>query len=273
MPRSRTEEADVEGRPHRDAGFPGDSVTFEVVPISGCAEQDIRWSSEGDPATGAGRRFRTTFATGGTHRVTASCGEDSAEFRVSIWPLDEWLSRAETFFGPSVDLSRVKVKASWAVFGPSGTGWTCNTVVRFKRARRAEDLPVEATLIHELTHVWEHRSGQAQLLKGIVEQTGRMFGRDPYDYGGPEGVRQATSLRQFKKEGQAQIVMEYWKSQNGYSADSKGVSLSTPGYVADLRRLVDEAGIGRLPGDRRTLVRGVDAVFARAVNGVLSVVE
>jgi hypothetical protein len=100
-----------------------------------------------------------------------------------------------------------------------------------------------------------------------------MFGRDPYDYGGPDGVKAASSLRRLKKEGQAQIVMELWKSQHGYTTDSKGVSLSTPGYVDDLRRLVEEAGIGLRSGERRTVVRRIDSALGRAVNGVLSVVE
>jgi len=83
------------------------------------------------------------------------------------------------------------VKGSWAVGGPSGTGWTCNNVVRFKRARRTQDFPDESTLVHELGHVWEHQSGQAQLLKGLVEQMSRVLGRDPYDFGGgqPRSVR------------------------------------------------------------------------------------
>jgi hypothetical protein len=263
----------MKGKPHRAAAFPGDRLAFEVVPDAGCSDNDIHWSGGDQPATGTGRRFTTAFIGGGARGVTATCGAASVAFPVEVCPINEWLGRAASFFGPSLDLAKVNVKASWAVGGPSGTGWTCNTVVRFKRARRPEDLPVEATLIHELTHVWEHRSGQAQLLKGIVEQAGRMFGRDPYDYGGPEGVRAATTLRQFKKEGQAQIVMEYWKSQRGYTNDSKDVAFSTPGYVDDLRRLMEEAGIGLRSGEKRTLARGIDSGLARAVNGMLGVVE
>ena len=117
----------------------------------------------------------------------------------------EWLSRARPFYGPSVDFSRVRVGASRLVLGRSGTAWTCNDVIRFKRARRPEELPSESTLIHELGHVWEHQTGQAQLLRGVIEQIGRRFGRDPYDFGGPEGLREASSLTAFTKEGQAQI--------------------------------------------------------------------
>ncbi|HJP66756.1 MAG TPA: hypothetical protein VKA30_10690 [Actinomycetota bacterium] len=262
----------MQPKPYRTGAFPGERLTFEVAPAAGQVEDDITWAGGDDPTTGSGRRFSTTFATGGSKVVTARDDLASASFAVEICPVNDWLSAAAAFFGPSLDLSRVTVKQSWAVGGSAGTGWTCNSVVRFKRARRSEDLPVEATLIHELTHVWQHQSGQAQLLRGIVEQAGRLFGRDPYDYGGPEGVRLATSLRRFKKEGQAQIVMEYWKSQHGWAEDSQGFGFSSE-YVDDLKRLIDEAGIGRRPAMRWTLSKSLDSPLASLVNGVLRVVE
>jgi hypothetical protein len=262
----------VEGRASRVAGFPGDRFLFHVIAPEARSEE-IEWSGGGDPTTGRGHRFATTLARGGTHTITATRGMETLRFVVEICPLDEWLADARKFFGPSVDVSRVKVMESWAVLGPSGTGWTCNSVVRFKRARRADDLPVEATLFHELAHVWQHQSGQAQLLKGMVEQLGRLFGRDPYDYGGPEGVRTATKLTDFKKEGQAQIVMDHWKALNGYQSGSTGASFSTPGYTDDLRRLVEGAGIGRTPTAGLSLARAVDAPLAGLVNAVLSIAE
>jgi hypothetical protein len=45
-------------------------------------------------------------------------------------------------------------------------------------------------------------------------------------------------LTAFKKEGQAQILTEYWKAGHGYHEDKKGVPFSTPGYVENLRQLV-----------------------------------
>lgn len=258
----------MKGSANREAGFPGDRFVFEVTPEGNPADDEIRWSGGGDPATGMGRRFVTRFA-GGTHTVAVSIGTQSRHFSVEVCPLETWLTGARSFFGPSLEFSKVRVRASWAVFGPSGTGWTCNSTIRFKRARRAKDLPVEPTLIHELAHVWEHQTGQAQLLRGMVEQLGRLFGRDPYDYGGPEGLRQAARLTDFKKEGQAQIVMDHWKAMNGYQSGSKGVSFATPGYTEDLKRLVDEAGIGHRSMNRRTLSTVMDAPMAGLINAVL----
>jgi hypothetical protein len=183
----------------------------------------------------------------------------------------EWLERAAAFYGPSIDLSRVRFRSTWLVLGRPGTAWTCNDVVRFKRPRGETQPPSEATLIHELAHVWQHQSGQAQLLRGMVEQVGRLLGNDPYDFGGPDGVRRATALTSFTKEGQAQIVTELWKFQNGYPADRKQVPFARPGYVKDLTRLVLEAGIGTRATARRTFLGTVDAAVARVVNSVADI--
>ncbi len=196
--------------------------------------------------------------------------EEAAGHEVAF-PPDEWLERAATFYGPSIDLSRVRFEGTWLVLGRPGTAWTCNDVVRFKRARGEVRPMGEATLVHELAHVWQHQSGQAQLLRGLVEQVGRLLGKDPYDFGGPDGVRDAAALTSFTKEGQAQIVTELWKFRNGYSADRKHVPFATPGYVEDLTRLVLGVGIGTRATARRTVVGTVDAAVARVVNAVADV--
>lgn len=262
----------MEGRAKREAGFPGDRFAFEVSPVQG-SETEVEWSGGGDPVAGRGTRFTTVFGTGGTYTVTARSGEASRQFQVTVCHVDEWLARASDFYGPSLDFTRVRVRESWAVFGPAGTGWTCNTVIRFKRPRAAEDFPDEPTLIHELGHVWEHQTGQAQVMKGLVEQTGKLLGHDPYDFGGSEGVKRARRLTDFSKESQAQIVMEYWMSQHGYASDSNGVPFSTPGYVEDLRRLVQGEGIGSDSRRRRTVAGLVDSAIAHLVNAVLHVLE
>jgi hypothetical protein len=253
----------------REAAFPGEPLHFEVSPDPGCPESDITWSGGGSPASGSGRRFATAFLKGGDYTVTARCGEATTEFRVAICPIDEWMERARSFFGPSIDFPKVKTRTSRLVLGPSGTAWTCNNVIRFKRPRRRDEFPRESTLIHELGHVWEHQSGQAQLLRGLVEQIGRLLGRDPYDFGGPAGVRGAGTLSAFNKESQAQIIVEYWKSKNDYDNDRKGVPFSTPGYVGDLQRLVESAGIGTKAAARRTVAGTIDAAVARFVNAVV----
>jgi hypothetical protein len=256
------------GKAKRDAGLAGERFSFEAIPVADPSEE-IRWAGGGDPATGTGPRFSTVFRSGGTHTVTADSGGDEVRFEVTVCPIDEWLTRAQRFYGPSIDFSRVKVGASRLVLGPPGTAWTCNDVIRFKRARGPADLPSESTLIHELGHVWEHQTGQAQLLRGAIEQIGRRFGRDPYDFGGPDGLRRATKLTSFPKEGQAQILTELWKSNDGQKTDRKGVPFSTPGYVQDLERLVAGAGIGANRVVRRGIFSVLDASIARIVNAVM----
>jgi hypothetical protein len=145
-------------------------------------------------------------------------------------------------------------------------------MVRFKRARRAQDLPDESTLIHELGHVWEHQSGQAQLLRGLGEQVSRVFGRDPYDFGGPAGAHAGAKLTDFKKEGQAEIIRDYWMSKRGFPSDMGGVPFSTPGYVDDLERLVEGAGIGSMAPRGRSVAAAIDGVVARIVNAVVGLI-
>jgi len=250
----------------REAGFPGERFTFEAHRDPGESESDIAWTGGGDPATGSGGSFSTVFAAGGTFVVTARSGTTSADVTVTVCPIDRWIADAETFYGAAVDFRRVKVGSSRLVLGPRGTAWTCNDVIRFKRPRGAEDLPHEATLIHELGHVWEHQTGQAQLLAGAIEQIGRRFGRDPYDFGGPPGVQRAAALTSFSKESQAQILAELWKSKHGYASDREGVPFSTPGYVDDLERLAAGAGIGTKQIARRGPWGAVDRAVARFVN-------
>ncbi len=257
------------GKAKRDAGLPGERFTFEVIADADASEDEVRWVCRGDPATGAGRAFSTVFRSGGTHTVTATSGQDEVRFEVTISPIDEWLTRARLFYGPSIDFSAVRIGASRLVLGPPGTAWTCNDVIRFKRARAPQDLPSESTLIHELGHVWEHQTGQAQFLKGALEQIARRFGSDPYDFGGPEGLRRANALTSFSKEGQAQILTELWKSKHSQQMDRKGVPFSTEGYVEDLERLVDGAGIGTNRMVQRGILSVIDASIGRIVNRVM----
>jgi hypothetical protein len=253
----------------RVAAFPGEPLDFEVGPPPASPDRDVRWSGGGSPADGTGRLFRTAFASGGLHTVSVTCGDAAGSLEVAVAPIDEWLRRARTFYGTAIDFAPVTVATSRAVRGSPGTAWTCHTTIRFKRPVARTDLPEESTLIHELAHVWEAQHGEVQLLAGIVEQIGRAFGRDPYDYGGPAGLRAARRIEDLRKESQARVVTELWKSQHGHAADDHGVPYATPGYVDDLRRLVDGAGIGRASGARRTLPGMLDGALARVINAVL----
>jgi hypothetical protein len=119
--------------------------------------------------------------------------------------------------------------------------------------------------------VWEHQDGRAQLLRGFVEQVGRRFGRDPYDYGGPDGVADTTDLSTLRLESQAQIIQELWRARHGALADVRGNAF-TATYVEDLHRLVDGAGIGtRAPGGR-TVASTIDGIVAGIVNVVVDLV-
>jgi hypothetical protein len=253
----------------RVAGFPGERFRFEARLGRDVSRNDVGWTGGGTPATGTGPTFSTTFGTGGTYVVSTRSGDDHAGVTVTVCPIERWLAEAEAFYGPAIDFSRVKVGSSRLVLGSAGTAWTCNDVIRFKRPRRPEDLPHESTLIHELGHVWEHQTGQAQLLRGAWEQIGRRFGRDPYDFGGPDGVRRAAALASFTKEGQAQILTELWRSRHGAASDHRGVPFSTPGYTDDLERLASDAGIGRERSGRRGPWGTVDGAVARIVNLVM----
>ncbi len=265
--RSTAQQVGLARRMGRAAGLAGEELVFEV--FGGPGDDAVTWSGGGEPATGLGLRFSTVFRAGGSFTVAAHRGNARVEFPVAVCPVDAWLAAAHSFYGVSLDLSRVSVKTSRMVLGPAGTAWTCNNVIRFKRPETAEELPRESTLIHELAHVWQHQVGQAQLVGGLVDQVGRrLLGRDPYDFGGPAGVRAAERLSDFRKEGQAQIVTEYWRWRKGFPADVRGVAFSVTGYADGLRRLVEQAGIGSRQPGRPGIVGRIDGVLAQLVNAV-----
>ena len=177
------------------------------------------------------------------------------------------LAAAARFYGPSIDFSRVTVQLSRVALGRRP--WTAGNTIRL-----ADSATPQATLIHELAHVWQYQSGNLQLLRGVIEQIGYQLGRNPYDYGGAAGVRAAvcagTPLTSFPNESQAQIVEDYWSAWHvpgatGYRREPYGSA-----YVADLRTLVEEAGIGTRPpaGASR-----VETAVGWIVNGVTGRLE
>lgn len=249
----------------RLACFPGERLEFRAWPDPGLRAEDIEWSGGGAPVAASGHTFSTTFERAGSHVVRARCGTASVEFDVTVCPIAEWMAEAADFYGPSLDLEGIRVTSSCLVLGRRGTGFTCNQVIRFKRPRIGADLPSSSTLVHELGHVWEHQDGRAQLLRGFVEQVGRRFGRDPYDFGGPDGVASTTDLMTLSLESQAQVIQELWRARHGAPADTRQNAF-TAAYVDGLRRLVDGAGIGTRTPRGRTIASTIDGVFARIVN-------
>lgn len=88
----------------------------------------------------------------------------------------EGLVYVRAFFGPAIDWSVVVITDSVMVLGPGDSGWACNNVIRFKRAKRAEDRHTIASLVRTLVEVWQHQSGQARLLTRYSDWIMRLFG-------------------------------------------------------------------------------------------------
>ena len=187
------------------------------------------------------------------------------------------IEQCREFYGDMLAFERVRLRPSRFV---GRAPWTCNNVIRWK-AGTSMTLP---DLIHELAHVWQHQHGQTQILSGILEQLRYLRGHDPYDYGGPRGVRLLVTghgrLTDLSKESQAQIIEECWKEGHGYSQDRLGY-LFTAQYAADLTALVNGAGIGRPPQSRPLAARPdllprphrLDAVVAWLINRAIALME
>jgi hypothetical protein len=257
-------------RAHPAIVFPQEPVSFAAELMPGCAGDQVRWSGGGVPASGQGRHFRTRWASGGSHAVTATCATSRVTLAIQVCPVDQLLRRAASFYGASIDMSRVTVKSSSAIV--DGRPWTNGNTIRFPKPSVIASCPDLETMIHELAHVWEHQNGETQIVSGAVEQLGRLVapGYNPYDFGGPAGVHRADSLQDFSKESQAQIIENYWRTRMGFTADTDGTPF-TAAYVADLRRLVRGAGIGTTaPAGAASTVGGVmDSMLGGIVNGVL----
>ncbi len=186
---------------------------------------------------------------------------------------DEQLNLARECFGPSIDFSRVKIKESPFVSGTRP--WTCGNVIRVKKPEPGSTSVVDSSdLIHEFGHVWQHQNGQLVFLSALAEQVRASIfrGFNPYNYGGPDGVKPPSTLFGFFTESQAQIIAEYWKSQHGIPHD-RLQNLFSQDYVQNLFRLIQEARIGSAAPAKATVAGLIDSAVARIVNWVLGLFE
>jgi hypothetical protein len=95
---------------------------------------------------------------------------------------------------------------------------------------------------------------------------------DPYNYGGPDGVKPPYTLFGYFTESQAQIIAEYRKSQHNISQDRLQNPFSQD-YVQNLLRLIQDARIGSATPGKATLASSIDSAVARVVNWVLGLFE
>ena len=171
----------------RVAGFPGERFRFSwrtsrVPPI---VSPSGRVGDPGDRERSAVRdglhRRRRVHRDGARRRGPGRRDRDDLPHR----PMD---LASEDLLRPRDRLHAGEGRFQSTGDGSPGDGLDVQRRDPLQAPRRAEE-PSWATLIHELGHVWEHQTGQAQLLRGVIEQIGRRLGRDPYDF---EARRPAT---------------------------------------------------------------------------------
>ena len=114
---------------------------------------------------------------------------------------------ATSVFGNSIDLDAVRVDeySFWGTqngYRPFTTLHTINSAHPMDRA----------TLIHELTHVWQYEQRGPQYMWDALQAQSSAEG---YDYGGAAGLRQrmddGLTLTSFNEEQQAHIVEDYYR--------------------------------------------------------------
>jgi hypothetical protein len=162
----------------------------------------------------AARRCRPAvvvgLAAGGAVAGLAGCIARSARRAARPLSADEE-EAARTVFGDSLDYRRVRVGES-AVLGAFGYARTPFETAYFPPGATASPgyLP---WLIHELGHVWETEHGVAftrKLWWALHAAAG-----NPYDYGGPAGLRRAAAtgrrFEDFNTEQQAEICRDAYR--------------------------------------------------------------
>ncbi len=116
---------------------------------------------------------------------------------------------AQTIFGGSIPYNRVRVD-ELAVIGPGFTGraYVSFHIINGWRVIR------NATLIHEMTHVWQYgKMGAIYMPRAIAAQASA----EGYDYGGLPGLERRRAagqgLTSFNPEQQASIIEDYYTAK------------------------------------------------------------
>lgn len=127
---------------------------------------------------------------------------------------------ARSIFGAALDTSRVCVHARAYLPGQAKrVAMTPNGEVWFRPEDHKPDFSRtvgdSAWLVHELVHAWQFQTGRSVRLRGLLEQVGRLFGRNPYLYGLLDPMR---PYRSYNNEQQAAIVEDYFRIGHGLAA-------------------------------------------------------
>lgn len=167
------------GRAAYDAAMPGDAITFRRA--------NGRWRANVPP-----HMLRRARANGCD--IVANVEEAAA------------------FYGPSLDLSGVRILAGGPVMEESFAFHD-----RVKIGADADACPPTRLLVHELAHVWQYQHGQWQATMGLADQT-RYFWTDVYALQ-PDRViaaaRAGRPISSFIRERQAELFETAWLIRTG----------------------------------------------------------
>lgn len=115
------------------------------------------------------------------------------------------LTEAHGVFGSSINFELVRID-EYAALGPS---WSKREYTSFHTINGWGGID-DATLIHELTHVWQYQQAGAIYMPQALHAQGA----GGYQYGGAEGLKEAKragkDLLSFNREQQAQIVEDFY---------------------------------------------------------------
>lgn len=152
---------------------------------------------------------------GGTFQVTTARLPDLPDeynLPVGLYSLTpEQRALAEMHFGRgTLDLDKIRIRSvTWLWDNRAYTQG--NTI--FWPANTPTDIEI---LAHELTHVYQYQKrGAIYWFEGLGWRVPELFGYSPYNYGGPDGLRQARSegktFADFNVEQQGKIVEDYYR--------------------------------------------------------------